>query len=140
MRTLCGFLLVAAYAAGCGAPSTGEPPAAATPPPAAAHPSDHAHTETQHAPDPAAEVLLPPDMPNRETDPVAFWTWRVDQMFKNYDIDKNGKIARDEFSGDPAEFAAMDVDHDEALSRDEVLDRIMKRFAMPELVGESPAR
>jgi len=139
MRWICGFLLGLLAAAGCGT-TPQEPVVAAAATPVATPHHEHAEGEPGHAVDPAPDPLLPPDMPDREQDPVGFWTWRVDLMFKNYDADTNGKISRNEFSGDATEFATMDTDGDGSLSRSEVLDRVIQRFALPELVGESPGQ
>jgi len=71
------------------------------------------------------------DVPDREADPVAFWNWRVDQLFLTRDADQDGKISRDEFEGNPAEFDVMDADKDGYLTKKEAVDHVLARFMEP---------
>jgi hypothetical protein len=87
-------------------------------------------SESQRAP--AAQSTRPENVPDRHADPEAFWTWRVDRMFEENDVNRDGKLVRDEFRGQGVEFKAMDVDGDAALTKKEVMDRVMREYAKRE--------
>jgi hypothetical protein len=94
--------------------------------------SDSAQPAAEAARAPAAQSTRPENVPDRQKDPEAFWTWRVDRMFEENDVDRDGKLVRDEFRGQGVEFKAMDVDGDAALTKKEVMDRVLSDYAKRE--------
>ena len=66
----------------------------------------------------------PDEPPDREEDPVQFWYWRVDEMFRTRDLNTDGKIARGEFTGIGMEFKKIDKNEDNFLTKKEVIDHV----------------
>ncbi len=55
-------------------------------------------------------------------EPLQFLHWRVDAMFERGDIDGDGRMDLDEFTGDVFNFERMDADGDGFLTKKEVVD------------------
>ncbi len=86
---------------------------------------------------PAPPAAPGPDgMPDREQDPVAFYTWRIDRLFLDVDKDKDGMVSRSEFTGNPDEFPVMDTDKDDHITKSEMSKYVMARYVV--VLPESP--
>ena len=97
------------------------PPAQETPPVAAAvEPA----TPLAEGEEDLFKQYGPDTQPDRDADPVQFWYWRVDEMFRTRDLNTDGKIERDEFTGIGTEFKAIDRDEDGLLTKKEVIDHV----------------
>lgn len=105
---------------GCGADSA-EPTEAAVEP--APQPAPIVEPETSF--DPTAEL------PDQTEDPAGFWTARVDRMFLETDKDQDGLVSRVEFQGKADAFAEIDVNGDEAASKQELYDYVFKKWVRP---------
>ena len=61
-------------------------------------------------------------MPDPNDKPVEFLEWRVDQMFVKDDLDGDGLLTADEWSGPAENFARLDADDDGHLTKKEIVD------------------
>jgi len=64
----------------------------------------------------------PEEMPDQYAQPLEFLYWRVDRMFEREDPDADGRISRDEFSGESFNFDRIDTNGDGYVTKKEVID------------------
>ena len=61
------------------------------------------------------------DMPDPNSQPVEFLEWRVDQIFAKDDLDGDGQLTMDEWSGPEHNFERLDANEDGLLSKQEII-------------------
>lgn len=64
----------------------------------------------------------PEEQPDVNTEPLQFLYWRVDNMFELGDVDGDGRMDLDEFSGETYNFERMDANSDGFITKQEVVD------------------
>lgn len=64
----------------------------------------------------------PEEQPDPNTEPLQFLHWRVDNMFERGDVDGDGRMDLDEFSGETYNFERMDANSDGFITKQEVVD------------------
>jgi hypothetical protein len=64
----------------------------------------------------------PEEMPDQYAQPLEFLHWRVDRMFEREDVDTDGRITLDEYSGESYNFERIDVNSDGYITKKEVIE------------------
>ena len=77
----------------------------------------------------------PSERPDREAQPLEFFHWRVDELFRRGDADENGKLGFDEFSGEQVNFERIDVNDDGFVTKKEFIDDLLP---LMQSTGEIP--
>ena len=106
-------LLSASVLVSCGGGSSDVEPAAGQD-----DPHGHEHDGGEGGSEPPVSQTGQPD-PNSQ--PIEFLEWRVDQMFAKDDLDGDGQLTIDEWSGPEANFERLDADEDGLLTKQEIV-------------------
>jgi hypothetical protein len=68
-------------------------------------------------------------MPDRETDPLKFTEWRVDQLILKQDADGDGRLDSVEFGDTPENnFQRIDANQDGFVTKQEILDDLIPKM------------
>jgi len=82
----------------------------------------------------AGRVAAEP-MPDRQTEPLKFYTWRVDQLFIKQDADGDGRLDAMEYGNSTDNFQRIDANKDGFVTKQEVLDDLIPKLKQS---GEIP--
>jgi hypothetical protein len=110
--------LVAASLVGCGGGDSGTPTQGAT----------SGESTASGGGEELAKQWGPEDMPDQVAQPLEFLYWRVDRLFEAEDLDTDGRLTADEYSGSEVNFARIDADTDGFLTKKEVIDDNITRM------------
>ncbi len=64
----------------------------------------------------------PVDMPDSSQQPLEFLYWRVDGLFEREDLDTDGRLSLDEYTGEAYNFERIDANGDGFITKKEVID------------------
>jgi len=107
-------ILSASVLVSCGGgPSDAEPAAGQEDPHGHSHDGDGSGDEPQ---------VSQTGMPDPNSQPIEFLHWRVDQIFAKDDLDGDGQLTPDEWSGPEQNFERLDADEDGLLTKQEIID------------------
>ena len=117
------LLVLALFLAGCAGETSD------TPPPAAPVQSTSKAPTASPGDTDLTRKWGPDTMPDKDTEPLEFLYWRVDTLFEDKDLDRDGRLTLVEFGGVTMNFERIDADVDGFVIKKEVIDdmtRVMR--------------